>query len=143
MTGGDKIELPFSKFVHANGTALAAAIKECWMQSKSIERLPKDQVLVVGGPDYTITKLQNGSLPAPDYVPESTHIHADTRLLLHTNGISIDQEQNGVVIQSSKEADRKFVSMIGINSPSSMLKEKKLLIFVAVYVLALMLCYWL
>ena len=101
LTGGDKIELPFSKFVHTDGTALVAAIKECWMQSKSIERLPKGGVLVVGGPDYTTIKLQNGSLPAPDDVLESTYIHAVTRLLLHTNGISIDQEQNVVLIQSS------------------------------------------
>ena len=52
-----------------------------------------------------IIQQQNGSVPAPDYVLESTHIHAYTRPLLHTNGISIDQEQNVLLIQSSKYAD--------------------------------------
>ena len=62
LKGGDKIELPLSKFVHTNGTALAAAIKECWMQLT--ERLPKDRVLVVGGPDYTTTKwISTGLTP--------------------------------------------------------------------------------
>ena len=92
LKGGEKKEFPFSKFVHANGTVLAAAIKECWMEPMSMERLPKDRVLVVGGPDYTTIKLQNGSVLVLDYIVESTHIHADTRLLLHVTSIRIDQE---------------------------------------------------
>jgi hypothetical protein len=98
----DKLEFPFSKFINSNRAALATCVKECWMQTNLIERLPKGRLLVVGGPDSTAIKLQNGSAPIPDYILESTHIEADTRIMLHVNGISLDQQHKIVFIQTAK-----------------------------------------
>lgn len=102
LKGDDKLESPFSKFVHSNRLALAACVKECWMESKLIERLLKDRLLVVNGPDYTAVKLQHGSTPEPDYIIESTQTEADTRIMLHVSAISLDQQQKTVLIQATK-----------------------------------------
>jgi hypothetical protein len=98
----DKLETPFSKFVHSNRAALVACLKECWMEQDLVQRLPKVRLLVVGGPDSTAIKLQNGLVPVPDYLLDSSHIEADTRIMLHTNMISLDQQQKSIIIQATE-----------------------------------------
>ncbi|CAF4064432.1 unnamed protein product [Rotaria sp. Silwood2] len=100
LKGDDRLESPFSKFVHSNRASLAACVKECWMEPRLTKLLPKGRLLVVGGPDDSTIKLQNDSVPIPDYILESTQVEVATRLILHTNIISLDQQQNSVLIQS-------------------------------------------
>ncbi|CAF3387507.1 unnamed protein product [Rotaria sp. Silwood2] len=76
LKSDDKLESPFSKFVHSNRATLAAYVKECWVESQLIERFPKSRLLVIGRPNDTAIKLQNGYAPIPDCILESTKIEA-------------------------------------------------------------------
>lgn len=102
LKGSDKLEWPFSAFVHSNRAALASCVRECWCESSLIDVIPPNCLLVVGGPGKTAIKLQNGSLPIDEDLLESNHIEADTRMMLHMNVVKIDNEQDTVIIQSSE-----------------------------------------
>ncbi|CAF3347405.1 unnamed protein product [Rotaria sp. Silwood2] len=115
----DKLESSFSKFVHSNEVALASCIKECWMEPDLIKLLPKDRLLVVGGPDEAGLKLQNGSLPVFDHILKTTQIEANTRIILHTNAIGVDEQQKTIFIESS-ETD---VILLAIAFSSSIIAE--------------------
>jgi hypothetical protein len=80
LKGNDKLETPFFKFVHSNRAALAACVKEYWTEPTLIQCLPKDHLLVVGGPDSAAVKLQNGLMPVFNYLLDSSQIEADTRI---------------------------------------------------------------
>ena len=102
LKASDKLEAPFSTFVHSNRAALASCVRRCWCDESSIKMLPVGCLFVVGGPDHTAIKLENGLLPMCEDMLESNHIEADTRMILHMNVIKIDGEQNTVIIQSSE-----------------------------------------
>jgi len=102
LKGSDKIESPFNTFVHSNRAALAACVRQCWSEPTSINMLPVGCILVVGGPDKTAIKLENGSMPVYDDMLESNHVEADTRMMLHMNVIKIDGQHNTVIIQSTE-----------------------------------------
>ena len=102
LKGSDKLELPFSKFVHSNRAALAACVRHCWSEPRLINTIPVGCLLVIGGPDKTAIKLQNNSLPICEDLLESNHIEADTRMMLHMNIVKVDGEQNTVIIQSAE-----------------------------------------
>ena len=102
LKGDDKLESPFAKFVQSNRCALATAVKQCWMERSLIDRLPTDRLLVVGGPDLTGIKLQKGLDPTPDYILESTQVETNTRMMLHANAISVDQQHKAVFVQTSE-----------------------------------------
>lgn len=102
LKASDKLEVPFSAFVHLNRAALASCIRRCWCDPSLIKLLPTGCLFVVGGPDHTAIKLKNGSPPICEDMLESNHVEADTRMMLHMNIIKIDGEQNTVIIQSSE-----------------------------------------
>jgi hypothetical protein len=102
LKGSDKLQSPFNTFVHSNRAALASCVRQCWCESTSIKMLPVGCLLVVGGPDKTAIKLENGSMPVPDDMLESNHVEADTRMMLHMNIIKIDGQENTVIIQSTE-----------------------------------------
>ena len=102
LKASDKLELPFSTFVHSNRAAVALCVRQCWCQPSSIKLLPVGCLLVVGGPDVTTIKLENDSPPICEDMLESNHVEADTRMMLHMNAIKIDGEQKTVIIQSSE-----------------------------------------
>ncbi|CAF4125635.1 unnamed protein product, partial [Rotaria sordida] len=97
----DKLEYSFTKFIRTNQGALATCIKECWMEPEVIKFLPEARLLIISGPDEIAVTLQYGSLPISEHILESTQIESDTRMILHTNAISIDEQHNTVIIQSS------------------------------------------
>ncbi|CAF1383505.1 unnamed protein product [Rotaria sp. Silwood1] len=101
LRGDDRLQLPFRQFAHCNRVVLAKCIRQCWMESDLIKYLPLGRLLVVGGPDTTAVKLQNGQAPQVDYLLESNHSESRTRLLLHTNIISLDQLQKTVIIDTT------------------------------------------
>ncbi|CAF3490847.1 unnamed protein product [Rotaria sordida] len=101
LRGDDRLQLSFRQFVHCNRVALAKCIRQCWMEPDLIKYLPLGRLLVVGGPDTTAVKLQNGQAPQVDYLLESNHSESRTRLLLHTNIISLDQLQKTVIIDTT------------------------------------------
>ncbi|CAF1624401.1 unnamed protein product, partial [Adineta ricciae] len=125
LNGNDKLESPFSKFVHSNLAALAACVKDCWMEPELIGRLPKNRLLLVSGSDQSAIQLQNGHVPIPDYILESTQIEADTRIILHTNAISIDEQQKTVFVQAS-DID---VVLLSIEFSSSIILDQLILLF--------------
>ncbi|CAF2112167.1 unnamed protein product [Rotaria magnacalcarata] len=100
LKGDDKLQYSFSNFFQANRATLAACMKECWMRLKSIDRLPKGLLLVVGDSDEETIKLQKGYAPTTDYTVESTQTEATRHLILHINAIILDQEQKSVLIES-------------------------------------------
>ena len=102
LKGNDRIETPFRKFVQMNQNTLARCIRNCWMEPEVNQHLPPGRLLVVGGPDSTATKLQYGQTPEPDYILESKHTETYTRMLLHTNLVSVDQYQNKVIISTTE-----------------------------------------
>lgn len=102
LKGSDKLESPFSTFVHSNRAALASCIRQCWCEPSLIDIIPPNCLLVIGGPEKTAIKLQNGSVPVDEDLLESNHIEADTRMMLHMNVVRIDHEQDTVIIQSSE-----------------------------------------
>ena len=65
LKAADKLEVPFSTFVHSNRAALASCVRRCWCDPSSTKLLPVGCLLVVGGPDLTAIKLENGSPPIP------------------------------------------------------------------------------
>ncbi|CAF1472172.1 unnamed protein product [Rotaria sordida] len=101
LRGDDRLQLPFRKFVHCHRVVLAKCIRQCWMEPDLIKYLPLGRLLVIGGPDTTAVKLQNGQAPQVDYLLESNHTESRTRLLLHTNIISLDQLQKTVIIDTT------------------------------------------
>ena len=98
----DKLESPFSDFVHSNRAALSACVRECWCDPFLINKLPYGRLLVIGGPDKSAVKLQHGSLPICEDLLESNHVEADTRMMLHMNLVKIDDQQKRVIIQSNE-----------------------------------------
>ena len=90
LKGSDQLDSPFSTFVHSNRATLASCVRECWCQPTSIRKLPVGCILVVGGPDKTTIKLENGSMPVPEDMLESNHVEADTRMMLHMKIIKVD-----------------------------------------------------
>ncbi|CAF3933472.1 unnamed protein product [Rotaria sp. Silwood2] len=96
----DRLESPFIKFAETNRISLAKCIRQCWLESDVIQRLPVGRVFVVGGPDSTAVRLQHGHTPQPDYLLESNNSESPTRILLHCNAISIDQCQTSVIINT-------------------------------------------
>jgi hypothetical protein len=40
LNGNDRLESPFSKFVHSNRAALAQCVRDCWMDTNLIQCLP-------------------------------------------------------------------------------------------------------
>ena len=102
LKGSDKLESPFTTFVHSNRAALALCVRQCWCEPDLIKIIPLDRLLVIGGPEKTAVKIENNLLPVYEDLLESNHIEADTRMMLHMNIIKIDGEQNIVVIQSSE-----------------------------------------
>ena len=100
LKGSDKLETPFSKFVHSHRAALAACIRDCWSEQSLINLLPMDRLLVVVGPDEKAIKLEKGVLPISEDLLESNHIEADTRMMLHMYVVKIDGLQNMVTVQS-------------------------------------------
>ena len=58
--------------------------------------------MLVGGPDHTAAKLENGSAPIYEDMLESNHIEAATRMVLHVNAIKTHGEQNTAINQSSE-----------------------------------------
>ncbi|CAF3604585.1 unnamed protein product [Rotaria sp. Silwood1] len=102
LKADDKLESPFTKFVCSNQAALDACIKECWIEPALIKFLPEARLLIISGPDEIAVTLQYGSLPISEHVLVSTQIESDTRMILHTNAISIDKQHKTVIIQSSK-----------------------------------------
>ncbi|CAF3390230.1 unnamed protein product, partial [Rotaria sp. Silwood2] len=101
LRGDDKIETSFKKFVQSNPVTLARCICTCWMESELIQRLPPGRLLVVGRPDLTAVKLKKGDAPEPDYLLETNQDQSRTRILLHTNSISLDQYQKKVFINTT------------------------------------------
>ncbi|CAF3938297.1 unnamed protein product [Rotaria sp. Silwood1] len=101
LRGDDKIEKSFKKFVQSNPVTLARCICTCWMESELIQRLPPGRLLVVGRPDLTAVKLKKGDAPEPDYLLETNQDQSRTRILLHTNSISLDQYQKKVFINTT------------------------------------------
>lgn len=102
LKGSDKLESPFSAFVHSNRASLAACVRDCWCEPALIDMIPPGCVLVIGGPEKTAIKLENGLLPADEDSLESNHLEADTRMMLHMNILALGGEQKTVVIQSSE-----------------------------------------
>ena len=82
---GDVLDASFHKFVHSNRAELARAVRKCW--SKESGRLPNGKVLIIAGPDELAEKLEQGHTSVNDYLLESNHVEADTRLLLHANAL--------------------------------------------------------
>ena len=74
----------------------------CWIEPELNPYLPPGYLLVVGGPDSTVIRLKNCQAPEPHYILESSHSESYTRILLHTNGMSIDQCQNKVIVATTK-----------------------------------------
>jgi hypothetical protein len=102
LKGSDKLESPFSTFVHSNRAALASCVRQCWCEPDLIKIIPSGRLLVVGGPEKTAVKLENNLLPFSEDLLESNHVEADTRMMLHMNIVKIDGEQKTVIIQSSE-----------------------------------------
>lgn len=102
LKGSDKLESPFRTFVHSNRAAVASCVRQCWCESALIQLIPPGCLLVIGGPEETAVKLENGSSPLCEDLLESNHIEADTRMMLHMHVVKIDAEQKTVIIQSSE-----------------------------------------
>ena len=102
LKGNDLLQSLYSKFLHSNRAALAQCVRHCWMDRNLIERLPVARLLVIAGPDSTAVKLQNGHVPELDYLLESNHTEADTRILLNVNTISLDQCQKTAFIKATE-----------------------------------------
>lgn len=102
LKASDKLESPFHKFVHSNRAALASCVRQCWCEPDLIKLIPLGCLLVVGGPEKTAVKLENGVPPYCEDLLESNHVEADTRMMLHMNVVKIDGEQKAVIIQSSE-----------------------------------------
>jgi hypothetical protein len=102
LKGSDKLESPFAAFVHSNRAALASCVRQCWCDATLINTLPVGYLLVVGGPDTTAVKLENGSPPMVEDMLESNHVEADTRMMLHMNVVKIDGQQKVCIVQSTE-----------------------------------------
>ena len=102
LKGSDKLESTFNTFVHSNRAAVASCVRQCWCEPALIKIIPSGCVLIVGGPEKTAVKLENGLSPCYEDLLESNHVEADTRMMLHMNIVSIDGEQKTVVIQSTE-----------------------------------------
>ena len=102
LKGSDKLESPFNTFVRSNRATLASCVRQCWCEPALIKIIPSGCLLVVGGPEKTAVKLENGSISFCEDLLESNHVEADTRMMLHINIVKADGEQNTVVIQSSQ-----------------------------------------
>ncbi|CAM4781219.1 unnamed protein product [Rotaria magnacalcarata] len=101
LRGNDRIETPFRKFLQSNQIALATCIRNCWMEPELIQHLPPNRLLIVGGPDPTVIRLKKYHTSEPDYLLESYHAQLYTRIFLHASGISIDECQNKVIINTN------------------------------------------
>ena len=102
LKASDKLESPFAAFVHSNRAALASCVRQCWCEATSIRMLPVECLLVIGGPDKSAVKLQNGSAPMVEDLLESNHVEADTRMMLHMNVVMIDDQQKMCIVQSTE-----------------------------------------
>ena len=102
LKGSDKLDSQFHAFVHSNRAALASCVRQCWCEPDLIKIIPPGCVFVVGGPEKTAVKIENGLLPVVEDLLESNHVEADTRMLLHMNIVNIDGEQKKVIVQSSE-----------------------------------------
>ncbi|CAF1484646.1 unnamed protein product, partial [Didymodactylos carnosus] len=96
----DRLETSYHHFVHNNRAILADRVRECWCEPALVELLPENKILVAAGPTETAFILKKNSQPVRDYLLESNHIEADTRMLLHAKVLAIDEYKN-VVIQAS------------------------------------------
>jgi hypothetical protein len=81
---------------------LASCVRQCWCDAASINALPVGCLLVVGGPDTTAVKVENGSPPIVEDMLESNHVEADTRIMLHMNVVKIDGQQKICIVQSTE-----------------------------------------
>ena len=102
LQGSDKLQTPFSSFVHSNRAAVALCVRQCWSEQSALDLIPSGCVLVVSGPNESAMKLQKGAPPTYENLLESNHVEADTRMLLHLNAIKTDGQHNTVIIQSNE-----------------------------------------
>lgn len=102
LQGSDKLQLPFSSFVHSNRAALALCVRQCWCEQSMLDLIPSGCLLVIGGPDKSAIRLKKGWSPICEQSLESNHVEADTRMLLHLNAIKSDGQHNTVIIQSNE-----------------------------------------
>ncbi|CAF1098692.1 unnamed protein product, partial [Didymodactylos carnosus] len=93
----DRLEASYHKFLHKNRAIVAARVRDCWAKPALVELLPEGKLLVAAGPDEYAIKLKKNSSSEQDWLLQSDHVEADTRLLLHTNVIMIDEYKSVVI----------------------------------------------
>ncbi|CAF0963223.1 unnamed protein product [Didymodactylos carnosus] len=100
LQSSDILEASYHKFVHKNRAVLAARVRECWSDPAVVKLLPERKILVAAGPDESEIKLEKNCPSTLDYMLQSDHVEADTRMLLHAQVIRYDDYKT-VVIQAN------------------------------------------
>lgn len=96
----DVLESDYHQILHNSRAMIAARIRECWCSDSSIDMLPDGKVFVIAGPNETAVILKKHHKPVEDYLLQSNHIEADTRIFLHCQAISYENI-NSIMLQAS------------------------------------------
>ena len=72
------------------------------MESNFVQILPKGQLLIVDRPDEIGVKSRNGFLLVSNHILQTTLAEDNTRIILYTDVISVDEQQKSIFIEPSK-----------------------------------------